>query len=165
MSFKIEEQAGRILPPVQGSTVAVNCSTTVTVVDMTTLPFSKAMPGYSGQDLTPISKFVTITAEGGDLYFVTGSNFTNLNAIANTVGYSTVNANTGKITLTNANIPQELDYIPAGTWKPVWLGPDTAGLNGQKTSGAAYGVNSPVRYVAFITATGNARARFHQSSD
>ena len=160
MSFKIEEQAGKILPPVEGSCAAVNCSTTVQVVDMTTLPFSKAMPNYSGQDLTPISKFVTITAEGGDLYYVTGSNFALLNAIPNTVVYSTVNATTGKLTVGN----NELDYLPAGTWKPVWLGPDTSAAN-QKTSGPTYGVNSPVRYVAFITASGNARARFHQSSD
>ena len=161
MSFKIEEKAGNIVPPVQGSVAAVNCSTTVTVVDLTTLPFSKAMPNYTGQDATPISKYVTITAEGGDLYFVTGSNFTLLNAIPNTVVYSTVNSTTGKLTVSN----NELDYLPMGAWKPIVPGPDTTGGQGQKTSGPTYGVNSPCRYIAFITASGNARARFHQSSD
>ena len=96
MSFKVEEKAARSLPPVQGSIAAVNCSTTVQVVDLTTLPFSKAMPNYSGQDATPISKYVTITAQGGDVYYALGRNFALLNAIPNTVVYSTVNATTGK---------------------------------------------------------------------
>ena len=160
MSYKVEEKAANILPPVQGSIAAVNCSTTVQVVDLTTLPFSKAMPNYSGQDATPISKYVTITAQGGDVYYALGSNFALLNAIPNTVVYSTVNATTGKLTVGN----NELDYLPQGTWKPIVAGPDTSGPN-QKTSGPTYGINSPVRYIAFITASGNVIARFHQSSD
>jgi hypothetical protein len=162
MSFKVEEQVSNILPPVYGSTVAVNCSTTVQVVDMVSVPLSKAQANYSGQDATPVGKFVRITAQGGDVYFVTGSNFALLNGIANTVSYTTVNATSGAVTLTNS----ELDYIPAGGWKDVRLYPaNNTAIGVTPPTGVAWGKTSPVRYLALITASGNSVARLYQSSD
>lgn len=161
MSWKVEEQASNVLPPTMNAVAAVNCSTTVTVVDLTTLPLSGCMPNYSGPDKTPLGKYVTITAEGGDLYFVAGSNFTTLNAIPNTVVYATVNATTGALTMS----PNMLDYIPMGGWKSMRFYPASDSSTNPGHAPEPSGTTSPVRYVAFITASGNARARFSQSSD
>lgn len=163
MSFKVEEQAAKILPPVYNTIAAVNCSTTVTVVDMTTLPLSGAMSNFSMQDRTPMGKYVRITADGGPIYFVTGSNFAQLNAIANTVIYSTINTTTGKVTVAGG----ELDRVPQDAWKDVMFYPanSATAANPVVPTGASYGTNSPVRYLALITASGNAIARLYQSSD
>lgn len=166
MGTQVEEKVANILPPVYGSVAAINCTTTPQVIDMTTVPLSKAMSGYGGQDNgNPINKFVRITAQGGDIYFTTGSNFALLNAIPNTSVFSTVNATTGAVTVAGG----EMDYIPAGAWKDVRFFPanaqTTIGGNPIPGSGAAYGKTSPVRYVALASGAGGGVARLEQSSD
>lgn len=166
MSWQREKQAAEVVPPIQSQIAAVNCSTTVQVVDLTTLPRSAAVPGNQPVD-NPAGKYVRITAQGGDVYFATGSNFALLNAIPNTVVFSTVNTTTGKLTIGN----NELDYIPAGAWKDFVVMPGQGGSGGSGAgtgqagpTNVGYGKDSPCRYVALIAATGNPVARIHQSS-
>lgn len=156
MSWEAEKQAAQVIPPFANATVAINCSTTVQVIDLCSLPRSPATPGEQPNE-NPIKKYVRITAALGDVYFVTGSNFTQLNAIPNTVIFSTVNTATGKVTI-NGN---ELDYIPSGAWKDFVV---MAGKTPQAVAGNVPGADSPCRYVALIAASGNPVARIHQSS-
>lgn len=167
MSFLVEKQAAQVLPPTYAALVAVNCSTTVQVVDLCSVPRQTAgLGGAAGNDpqnQNPIGKYIRITAQGGDVYFTTGANFALLNAIANTVIYTTVNATTGAVTIAGG----ETDYIPAGSFKDVFI---TAGVTPQSTStqgvGGVFkpGGDSPCRYVAVIAASGNPIARIYQSS-
>lgn len=162
MSWNREKQAAEVVPPVYGQVAAVNCSTTVQVVDLTTLPRSTVTPGSQPVD-NPAGKYVRITADGGNVYFVTGSNFALLNAIPNTVVFSTVNATTGALTQNNS----ALDVIPAGAWKDFVVMPGATSPNGGAPLGSAtpgYGKDSPCRYVALVASSGNPVARIHQSS-
>ena len=166
MSFLVEKQAATVLAPTLGSTVAVNCTTSAQVVDLTSIPRQTAgvggAAGNDPQNQNPIGKYIRITAQGGDVYFQTGSNFAQL-ANINVTSYSTVNAMTGAVTLTN----NECDYIPAGSFKDVFI---TAGVSPQATSNQgvggvkAPGSDSPCRYVSVIAASGNPIARIYQSS-
>ena len=169
MSWNREKQAAEVVPPIAGQTVAVNCSTTVTVVDLTSLPRSVAVPGEQPVK-NPVGSYIRITAQGGDVYFTTGSNFAALNTINTTVGFTAVNATTGAVTFNATTASTELDFIPAGAWKDFVVMPGQGGSSGSSgavMSGAnvkGYGKDSPCRYVALITSTGNATARIHQSS-
>jgi|SRR5579859_4051798 len=163
MSWIREKQAAEVIPPIYGQTYAVNCSTTVQVIDLTSIPRNLAVPGDQPVK-NPVNSYVRITAQGGDVYFVTGNNFAALNAIPNTVVFSTVNTTTGALTSTNSN---ETDCIPAGAWKEFIVPPGQGGSGGSSAPGNAkpgYGKDSPCRYVALIAATGNPVARIHQSS-
>src|SRR5579872_4614771 len=111
MSWLREKQAAEVVPAIYNQVAAINCSTTVQVVDLTTLPRSAAVPGDQPVK-NPVGAYVRITADGGNVYYVTGSNFNALNAIPNTVVFSTVNATTGKVTISG----NEMDVIPAGAW-------------------------------------------------
>lgn len=156
MAWNREKQASEVVPPIYNGVVAVNCTTTVTVVDLCTMPKSLAEPGEQ-PNANPIGKYVRITAEGGDIYFTTGNNFTALNAIANTSIFTTVNATTGKVTIAGG----ELDYIPAGSWKDFVAIP---GVTPAAAAKSPAGNDSPCRYVALITSASSARARITQSS-
>lgn len=160
MSWSAEKQAAQVIPPVLGQIVAVNCSTTVTVVDLTSIPRSTVTPGSQPSD-NPIGKYVRITADGGNLYFATGNNFAALNAITTTVGFSSVNTTTGKVTINAQANAAELDVIPAGAWKDFVAMP---GVTPQAAAKSPAGNDSPCRYVALISASGNPVARIHQSS-
>jgi len=156
VSLKAEQQYQTVLPPVAGAFAAVNCSTTPTVVDLTSLPADPAAQGGGDPgEKNPIGKYVRVTADGGSIYFVTGSNINALNAIPNTAIYSTVNATTGAVTVSG----NELDVIPAGTFKDVFV---VAGATPQTEFPP--GKSSPSRYIAFMTASGSAVARFGQAS-
>lgn len=162
MSWNREAQAAEVFPPIFNQVAAINCSTTVQVIDLTTLPKCAALPGDQPVK-NPVGSYVRITADGGNVYFVTGNNFALLNAIPNTVVYSTVNATTGAVS-NFANIP---DVIYSGAWKDFVVVPGITGSMGSSGAGSAtpgYGKDSPCRYVALLTSTGNAAARIHQSS-
>lgn len=147
-----EKDAAIILPWVLGKGAAINCSTTVQVVDLTSLPGSAFKVG-DPQSQNPVGHYVTITAQGGDVYYATGANFNALNAIPNTVVFSSVNATTGKVTIAG----NEIGYIPAGTSENV-----VVPLGGSAPVSPP-GSSSPSRYVALMTASGNATARIRQS--
>lgn len=153
MSFLPEKDAAVIYPPVFGKTVAVNCSPTVQVVDLTSLPGNPFKTGDPASQ-NPVGHYVKITAQGGDIYYVTGNNFAQLNAIPNTVLFTTVNTTTGKVTIQG----NEVDYIAAGTYEHF-----VVPLAGQATTQSPPGSGSPARYVALLTASGNATARIRQS--
>jgi hypothetical protein len=153
MSWNVEKQASEVIPPVYGQVAAINVTTTVVVVDTTSLPRSTVTPGTQPTD-NPVGKYIRITATGGDVYYTTGPNFALLNAIPNTAIFSAVNATTGKVTVDN----RELDAIPNGSWKDVKIMP------GGGATATPAGGNSPCRYVALITASGTAAARLYQSS-
>lgn len=170
MSFIVEKQAAEVLPPVYGAMVAVNCTTNVaTVVDLASFPATPAGPGYTlanaiaansaasaaPDQQNPVGKYIRITAQGNDVYYVLGSNFTQLNAITVPGVYTTVNATTGKVTV-NGN---ELDHIANGTFKDVWI-PASVSPQVQSPPGSA----SPCRYVAVIGSGAGAVARIYQSS-
>lgn len=169
MSFIVEKQAAYVLPPTLGAVVAVNCSTAATVVDLTSIPATPCGPGYTlanaiaqnsvavaaPDQQNPVGHYLRITAQGGDVYFVLGSNFTQLNAISNVAAYSTINASTGKVTIAG----NETDYVPAGSFKDVLIVPA-----GTQTTQSPPGSASPCRYVALIASAGNPIARLYQSS-
>lgn len=156
MSWIREKQAAEVIPPFYNCVAAINCSTTCQVVDLTSLPKSPATPGEQ-PNKNPIGTYVRIVAQGGDVYYTTGSNFAQLNAIANTVVFSTVNATTGAVTISG----KELDYIPAGAWVDFVAVP---GVTPPAARNAPAGNDSPCRYVALIASSGNPVARIHQSS-
>lgn len=170
MSFIVEKQAAEVLPPTYGSVLAVNCViNTATVVDLTSVPASTSAPGYtlanqivqgtsaspSPDQQNPIGKYIRITAQGGDVYYVLGANFAQLNAITATAAYTTVNATTGKVTV-NGN---ELDCVANGTFKDVFI-PGSTSSQTQSPPGSA----SPCRYIALVGAAASTVARIHQSS-
>jgi hypothetical protein len=154
MSWVAEKNAAIVLPPVMGSTAAVNCSTTVQVVDLCSLPQTNAIPLGDPANVTPVGHYVRITATLGDVYFQTGSNFNALNAIANTALYSTVNATTGKLTIQG----NEVDCIPNTSYKDFVIP-----ANGTAQTQSPPGASSPSRYLALLTLSGNAIARLYQS--
>jgi hypothetical protein len=156
MSWNAEKQAAQVIPPLLGAVVAINCSTTVQVVDLTSIPRNVITPGTQPND-NPIGKYVRITADGGNIYWVTGNNFAALNAIANTVVFSTINTTTGKITVAGT----EMDMLPSGAWKDFVA---MAGVTPPAAPKTPAGNDSPCRYVALMSASGNPVARIHQSS-
>lgn len=150
--------------------VAVNCTTNVaTVVDLTSIPATPAGPGYTlanaiaqnsvasaaPEQQNPIGKYIRITAQGGDVFYVLGSNFAQLNAITVTAVFSTVNATTGKVTV-NGN---ELDHVANGTFKDVWV-PAATSPQVQNPPGST----SPCRYIAVVGVAASTVARIYQSS-
>jgi len=167
MSFLVEKQAAQVLPPSQGSTVVVNCTTSAQVIDLTTFPRCNAgLGGAAGNDpqnINPIGKYIRITAQLGDVYYQTGNNFAQLANISLTA-YTTINATTGAVTV-NGN---ECDAIANGTFKDVFI---TPGVTPQSTAyqgatGAPRpGQDSPCRYVAVLASSNaNITARIYQSS-
>ena len=129
-------------------------TTTVQVVDVTSLPGNPVKTGGDPSSQNPVGHYMRITADGGNVYFVTGANFTLLNSIPNTVSYSTVNTTTGAVTLTK----NEEDMIPAGGWKDFVIMP-----NGTMQTQTPPGGKSACRYIALQTSTGSAVARMYQS--
>lgn len=156
MSWIREKQAAEVFPPFANNVVAINCSPTVQVIDLTSLPKNPGLPGEQ-PNKNPVGAYVRIKAQGGDIYCTTGNNFAQLNAIPNTVIFSAVNATTGKVTIDG----RELDYIPAGAWEDFVVIPGTTPAAAAK---APAGNDSPCRYVALIAASGNPVARIRQSS-
>jgi hypothetical protein len=151
--YKVEADAAKVLPPCQGSIVAVNVSSSVQLVDLTTIPACKAMPGGMPDQTNPISHYVRITVNGSnDLFFAFGNNATTLATLSPT-SYTTVASN-GKVTLTN----NECDYIVAGSFKAV-----IAVASGTPQTQNPKGGSSPARYLALVTASGNTIARIYQS--
>jgi len=68
-----ELQAANIIPPRAGQLYAVAVSTTPGSVDMSTIGPTVTNMGASGTSSTGcLNRYVTIFAEGGDLYVVTG---------------------------------------------------------------------------------------------
>lgn len=147
----VEEQAAKVLPPIQGAIVALNCNTTPTVLDITSIPATPAMPGNMPDQKNPVSHYIRVSAQGGGIYFALGSNATTLASISAT-SYSTVSGN--KVTVTN----NETDYIADGAWKDVIVSP-----NGPPQTQNPPGSGSPARYIALVTASGSAAARLYQS--
>ena len=152
MAF-VETQAAEVIPPIYGQVAAIPVTTTVTVVDLCSFPRTKTTPG-DRPTKNAIGAFIRITAVGGDVYYVTGNNFAQLNTIASASTPSAVNATNGTVTFSGG----ETDSIPNGTWKGFRAMP------GNNAQAAPLGADSPCRYVALITATGTASARMYQSS-
>lgn len=155
MTWDVERMSAEITPPIQGAAIAVNCSTTVQIVDLTTIPSNGLVPNQPDKK-NPIGHFVRITAQGGDVHFMFGSNTTTLNTISPT-SFTTVAAN-GKVTVTN----NETSLVPSGSWKDFRVVP---GVTPQVQKGGAVGGDSPCRYLALVATAGNPVARIEQSSD
>lgn len=155
MSFIAEMRASVVQPPIQNATLAINCTTTVQVIDLCSIPGNPVKAGGDPDSKNPVGHFIRITADGGNIYYVTGSNFNSLNAIPNTVSYSTVNATTGAVTLTG----NEEDVIYSGGEKHFIVM-----ANGTPQTQNPPGGKSVCRYLAVQTSTGSAVARIYQVS-
>lgn len=153
MTWVAEKDAAVIWPAVKGATVAINCSTTVQVVDFTSIP-QTGIKVNDPASQNPVGHFVRVTADGGAVYYVTGSNFAQLNAISNPNAFTTVNTTTGKVTINGS----EVDVIPSGSFVDFVV-PQSGTAQTQNPPGS----NSACRYIALLSASGNPVARMHQS--
>lgn len=135
---------------------ALAASTTAAAVDLASMQGLPATwPTTSANaNPNPLGHFLDVTAQAGDVYVVFGPTLASVTG-ANAPVPATVN------TLTS-NVPNYIagicDYVPSGSTKrfKLWQG-------GGAVSGAI-GANSPCRFMAYVTASGTATLRIHQSS-
>lgn len=150
MSFVVEKQFQTVLAPVAGSVVALQITTAVTVVDLTSIPTSGALAGRPDQ-VNPIGKYIRIVADAGPLYVLTGPTAASVGSMSLT-SYSSVASN--EITVTG----NECVLVPTGTYVDVLI---QAGGTPQTTKPA--GARSPCRYLGLVSSA-TATARLYQRS-
>lgn len=148
--------------PIYGGVVAVTASATPVIVDMTTMAgwpgkqTSGAEPSVvGGADPNPLGHYLTLQADGADVYVVFGKTVANLASISVTSDVTAVNTNS----LANSYTATGVTIIPnkqqANYKIPVGSNPGNQGT---------WAANSPARYLCFLTAGSTCTLRMWQSS-
>lgn len=160
MQIIASQMADTVWPPAYGSITCFAVSAGVSVIDLTTM---SGHPGnsvngpdqgpMSGTDPNPIGHYITLLADGGDVYIAFCD--TSAHALAVTVaGVSTVTGGNQLVT----------PFTATGTWK-IPSGDRQSFLIPTKNDGTTpAGNKSLCRYLAFLTAAGTATLRMYQSS-
>lgn len=154
-------QSDYIMPPINGGITCLAASTAAVTVDLTTMSGS---PGnqvngadvsiYGGKNVNPLGHYITLQADGGDVYIAFGDTVGHLSSIANVTQVSTV-TNNALVTSSTANAVVK---IPIGTQQNFKLPVGSSPAQG------VWGNSSPSRFLCFLTATGTATLRMWQSS-
>ncbi|MBV9311546.1 MAG: hypothetical protein JOZ73_11975 [Solirubrobacterales bacterium] len=133
--------------------VALAVTTTAGVIDLAAnMPIS---PATDPRETAPFGHYISLVAEGGDVYVLFGP--TN----ASVTGANVPNpATTGSAQAGTVGLCQ---YIPAGRELPIHL-PRGPGREGPLSNAPALGGASPMRFLAYVTKSGTATLRIHQSS-
>lgn len=144
------------------NTAAIATSTTVAVLDLTTLPGFPSPPAAQGaskqatENPNAIGHYVDLTAETADAYFFCGPTLASVSGANAPVAATTSTINGSGVLTPAVGIPA---YLPAGQTKPFKI---PVGLIG--TAGGPFGTNSPCRFLAVVTKTGTGVLRVTQSS-
>lgn len=150
-------------PPVGTSNgAAIATSTTVAILDLTTLPGFPppvAAQGASKQateNPNPIGHYIDVTAEGADAYVVTGPTKASVTGANAPVATATTAVDANGVVTPGLGIPA---YIPIGQTKPYKIPVGPLG-----TASGPMGQNSPCRFLAVVTKSGTGILRVNQSS-
>ena len=162
MQSEPTRQSDEIIPPIQGSILALAAGTAIVVVDVTTWLQSLALPATTvkgSEHTNAIGTYISLVADGVPNVYV-GFAPTYAKAAALTVASTTtVNGTTGVLTI----LGTEMYMLTAGAnynFRPP-PGPSST-ASGQ--SGGPWGANSAARFMAFCTATSTAVLRAQISS-
>jgi hypothetical protein len=141
---------------------AIATSTTVAVLDLTTLPGFPPPPAATGQSKqatenpNAIGHYIDLTAETADAYFIFGPTLASVTGANAPVAATTSTVN-GSGVLTPA--VAIAGYLPAGQRLPVKIPVGVIG-NGS----GPLGQGSPCRFLGVVTKSGTGVLRVHQSS-
>jgi hypothetical protein len=162
MSGEAEQtrQADWIEPPMFGGITALTIGTTAVIIDLTTMA---GCPGiqtagdaevYGGSNPNPLGHYITLQADGGDIYVAFGDTTGHLAAVS-TTAVSTVASNN----LSAKSTANGVAKIFSGTQQQFKL---PIGSNPAGTT--AWASSSPARFMAVLTASGTNTLRMWQSS-
>lgn len=161
-------QSDEILPPILtasgGSVLALPCTTSVLIVDLTSMPQTPALPSTTnkgGEHQNPLGQYWTFLSTG-TVYLAfgpTAASLTSLSTSATTTVPQGAGATQYQIPsggTANVGVP-----IPSNTPFHFRMppGPTGGGLSGSdppNPSGGKWGNNSPARYLGALMASGTA---------
>ena len=153
-------QSDFIEPPMNPGILCLSVSTAAATFDVTGMagsPGNQVVTGdvsqVGGKNVNPIGHYVTLQADGGDVYIAFGATTASLSAVA-TTAVTTIANNA----LATSNTGNGVVKIPSGTERAFKL------PLGSNPSTTPWGASSPARYLAFLTASGTATLRIWQSS-
>lgn len=161
MQSEATRQSDWIEPPMFSGITCLTATSTIAIVDLTSMSGS---PGnqvngtdisvYGGKDVNPIGHYLTLEADGADIYVIFSDTVGHISGISNTTGVSTITNNllvtsstaTGVIKIFNGTIQQF--KLPTGS----------------NPNQGTWGANSPARFLGFLTSAGSGTLRMWQSS-
>jgi hypothetical protein len=157
---RITSQSDMVLAPVAGSIVCLPATTAIAVVDMTGLPGNVSIQttgpdqsGASGKDVNPLGRFITVEADGADIYCAFAPSLAVANSLSVTTGAS-ISSNL----LVATSVVFGMWKVSSGD-KQSWYLP--AGQQSQMTPPGSF---SQVRWLGFATLAGAGTFRLYSSS-
>lgn len=141
---------------------AIAMSTTVAILDLTTLPgFPPPVAAVGASKQTTenpnaIGHYIDVVAEGADAYVVFGPTKASVTGANAPVATATTAVDANGVLTPAVGIPT---YVPVGTTKPFKIPTGPIG-----TASGVFGSGSPCRFLAVVTKTGTGILRVHQSS-
>lgn len=152
-------QADYIMPPINGGITCLTVGTAAVIVDLTSMGGSPGIQTagdaevYGGSNKNPMGHYLTIQADGGDVYCAFGSTAVSLASVS-TTAVSTVTSNQLSGTSTTNGVAKVFSGTQQQFKLPIGSSP-AAGL---------WGNASPSRFLAVLTASGTITLRMWQSS-
>ncbi len=159
-------QSDWIMPPMAPhattppAVCALSASNTAVVVDLTTMWGTAAKAGLTAgnedYNPNPIGHYLSIQADGGDIYVAFGADAASLAGLSTSAVSTVANNKITAVAGATMKIPNGYTFqtkIPVGA-------PPTAA----QSDNADPGLYSPARFLGFLTATGTATLRMWQSS-
>ncbi len=157
--FKETFQSDWIMPPTVGGIVALAVTSTEVDIDLTTVPGHPDMPGTIGSDgynPNPIGHYVSLTADGCDVYVAFGPSVGGSTGLGHLTTSQNATVATNAVTVSN----NDTFKIPNGVTVYFKLPGETRG-----NDSADVGSKSKCRYLGYLSASGaSGNLRIYQSS-
>lgn len=163
-------QSDEILPPIDGSIVCLPVTTTMLVVDLTSMAQSAALPS-SGSNPTvkgtehtnPLGQYLSMIADGNNVYLAFADNSDDFGSI-NTTNTSTVTqSGAAAYQIPSGNTANSMLLLPSNFWAHFRMPPGPSG-NASTGQTVPWGTLSNARYMGVLTASGTSTLRMWVSS-